>query len=195
MELVLATRNRDKIKEIKEFFKDLNLEIFSIEDFKDIPEIKENGNSFVENSLKKARTVRDYTNRLSLSDDSGLVVFALNGRPGIHSSRYAGEKATYEDNINKLLKEMSDITDRKAKFVCVVSIVTPEGEEHILTGEIEGEILKEKRGESGFGYDPVFFVREYNMTFAEMSMELKNKISHRAIALSKAREFLMSLIK
>jgi len=195
MELVLATRNRDKIKEIKEFFKDLNLKIFSIEDFKDIPEIKENGNSFVENSLKKARTVRDYTNRLSLSDDSGLVVFALNGRPGIHSSRYAGEKATYEDNINKLLKEMSDITDRKAKFVCVVSIVTPEGEEHILTGEIEGEILKEKRGESGFGYDPVFFVREYNMTFAEMSMELKNKISHRAIALSKAREFLMSLIK
>jgi len=195
MELVLATRNKDKIKEIKEFFKDLNLKIFSIEDFKDIPEIKENGNSFVENSLKKARTVRDYTNRLSLSDDSGLVVFALNGRPGIHSSRYAGEKATYEDNINKLLKEMSDITDRKAKFVCVVSIVTPEGEEHILTGEIEGEILKEKRGESGFGYDPVFFVREYNMTFAEMSMELKNKISHRAIALSKAREFLMSLIK
>ena len=194
LEIVIGTRNKDKIREIKELLSDLDIKVYTGFDFPLVTVI-EDGDSFVSNSLKKARIYSDASGKIALSDDSGLMVYALDGRPGVHSARYAGENATYKDNIEKLLREMEGIKDRRAKFVCVVSIVTPEGREYILSGELHGVILEEMRGENGFGYDPVFYIPELGKTLAEIPLEEKNKISHRAKAFTKAKKILEGFLK
>jgi len=194
LEIVLGTRNKDKIREMEKLLSDLDIKILTGFDFP-LVSVIEDGSSFVSNSLKKARKYSEVSGKIALSDDSGLMVYALDGKPGVYSSRYAGENATYKDNIEKLLNEMRGVKDRRAKFVCVVSIVTPEGKEYILSGELHGIILEEMKGEGGFGYDPVFYVPEIGKTLAEIPLEEKNKISHRAKAFSKAKEILKGFIK
>jgi len=169
-----------------------DMEVRSMLDFPAIEEVKEDGDTFAENALKKARSIFEKTGKISLADDTGLVVPALSGAPGVYSARYAGEKAVYEDNVRKLLKEMSGIQNRKAKFVCTMALLFPGGEEHIVSGSVEGLITESPRGRGGFGYDPVFLVPEYKKTFAEMDTELKNRISHRAKALEEVLKILKS---
>lgn len=196
MKIILATRNFDKVKEIETLLKNLAVEILTLADFPEIPDIIEDGQTLEENAVKKAKTVHDLTGLLALADDTGLEVQALDGRPGVYSSRYSGENATYEDNVNKLLKEMNGIPDnqRNARFRCVISIVDINIQKNV-EGICEGRIATQKQGHSGFGYDPIFWVPKYNQTFAEMSLDLKNKISHRGLALQKAKQELIQLLK
>ncbi|HLD29664.1 MAG TPA: XTP/dITP diphosphatase [bacterium] len=190
--MILASKNRDKIRELRMMLEGTDMEVRSMLDFPAIEEVKEDGDTFAENALKKARSIFEKTGKISLADDTGLVVPALSGAPGVYSARYAGEKAVYEDNVRKLLKEMSGIQNRKAKFVCTMALLFPGGEEHIVSGSVEGLITESPRGRGGFGYDPVFLVPEYKKTFAEMDTELKNRISHRAKALEEVLKILKS---
>ncbi|NIP29040.1 MAG: XTP/dITP diphosphatase [Candidatus Dadabacteria bacterium] len=183
--IIIATRNKGKLKEFKSILKNNYDEILSLHDFDDIPEIVEDGASFNENAYKKAKVISDYLKTDTIADDSGIVVEALDGAPGIYSARFAGVDATDEDNIDKLLSEMKDIDNRKAKFVCSIALVNKNGEHKFFSGECKGIITKEKKGSHGFGYDPVFYLPEYGKTMAEISPELKNKISHRSKALQK----------
>ena len=191
MKLVIATHNRDKVKEIKTLLTNTAFDVLTLDDFPDIKEIVEDGETLEQNAFKKAKTVFDKTGLLSLADDTGLEVDALNGRPGVYSSRFSGENATYDDNVNKLLGMMEDVSDpgRNAKFRCVISIVG-RGIKKFAEGICPGKIIRDKRGEKGFGYDPVFYVPEYEKTLAEMDLELKNEISHRGLALKKAIQIL-----
>lgn len=195
-ELVLATRNEDKIREIKEILKNLNLRILTYRDFPSFPRVKEDGKTLEENALKKAREVARVCGKVSLADDSGLEVEALEGKPGIFSSRFAGEGCTYEDNTRKLLKLMEKISPEKrgATFRCVICISDPEGKCILLEGKCKGKITLKPRGKGGFGYDPVFLPQGQRLTFAEMSPEEKNRISHRARALKKAKEILKNIL-
>ena len=209
-EIVLATRSKDKIREIKAILKDLNLKILSLSDFPSIPEILEEGKTFEENAIKKARISADLTHKLSLADDSGLEVDALGGKPGVYSSRFAGEKADDLKRNKKLLKLMEGVSPdkRTARYQCVIVIAKPQGVSNksltngikapkgvkIFKGSCEGLIGNELRGSYGFGYDPLFIVPEYNCTMAELKPEIKNKISHRAKALEKAKEFLANWV-
>lgn len=189
-EIVLATQNRDKMREIKDILGDLKIEILTPYDFRDVPQVVEDGKTLEENAFKKARVVADFTGKYALADDSGLEVDALDGAPGVYSSRFAGEGCTYRDNNIKLLKLLENVNERGARFRCVVVLVNPDGEGETTEGIIEGTISDEIKGENGFGYDPVFIVPEYNKTFAEIGLEIKNKISHRAQALNKMKEIL-----
>jgi len=188
--LVLATTNKGKLAEMREMLKSFEVEILSLADFGPIPEIIEDGETFDDNAYKKAHQTAKYLGLPAIADDSGLVVEALGGRPGVHSARYAGPDATDEDNIRKLLAEMEGVDDRRAAFECVISIAVPSGPALTYEGRCEGEIAREPAGESGFGYDPVFFCPEYGRTFAQCSMEEKNRVSHRGRALAEmAAEF------
>jgi XTP/dITP diphosphohydrolase len=186
--IVIATSNPYKFLEVKETLKDLPYQFVGLNEFPDIPEIEETGKTLLENSLIKARTVHEITGFPTVADDTGLEVNCLNGAPGIRSARYAGEKATSKDNLNKLLKDLKGVPFRKrlAQFRTVISFVT-DLKEHWVEGIVKGIILEESRGDSGFGYDPIFYIPELNKTFAELSMERKNKISHRGLALEKFR--------
>jgi XTP/dITP diphosphohydrolase len=190
--LVVATRNRDKLREIQAILYGTEVRVLSMNDFPEFPEVAETGATLAENAIKKAKEIFAATQLPSLADDTGLEVTALNGRPGVYSSRYAGENATYSDNVRKLLKEMKLIPtpDRKAMFRTVMALVNGK---HVFTveGMQCGEILFEPRGNNGFGYDPVFWVAEHNQTFAEMPLELKNRISHRGRALAKIKKILI----
>jgi XTP/dITP diphosphohydrolase len=190
--LVLATRNPHKIKEIKDILIDLNLEILTTEDFPKIPPLVEDGKTLDENALKKARVVFKVTQLPSLADDSGLEVFYLGKRPGVFSSRYAGSHATYEDNNKLLLSELKGVPPRRrnAQFRCVVAFVTDKGE-RAVEGVMEGAMIEAPRGSNGFGYDPIFKPKGFDQTYAEMPSVLKNKISHRAKALGRARSLLL----
>jgi XTP/dITP diphosphohydrolase len=181
-EAVLATGNKGKIREFSGLLEGLFGKILSLNDLESPPAVIEDGETFRENALKKARAVAAYSGLPALADDSGLEVEALGGRPGVYSARYAGEGAVDSDNIAKLLSELQGVANRKARFVCFLALVTPGGDETIVSGECEGIIIDEPRGQGGFGYDPVFFLQEYNKTMAEIAPELKNKISHRARA-------------
>ncbi len=181
-EIIIATTNRGKTKEFAELLKGVFENIFSLIDFDSVPSIVEDGKTFGENALKKARTVAGFTGRTTLADDSGLEVEALGGRPGIFSARYAGENAGDKQNINKLLQELSDKADRNARFVCSLALVFPDGQEIVAEGTCEGIIVDEPRGEGGFGYDPVFFLPELGKTMAELAPHEKNLVSHRARA-------------
>lgn len=185
MKIIVATSNAGKIREIKKIFSDENVEILSMSEVGIDIEIEENGTTFEENSLIKARTISKLTGEISLADDSGLCVDALGGAPGIYSARYAGENATDGERIEKLLSELSDVDDRKAKFVSVISVVCPDGLELTACGEVKGKIAKEVFGNGGFGYDPVFISDELGKTFGEASCDEKNEISHRARAINK----------
>ncbi|MEQ9618766.1 MAG: XTP/dITP diphosphatase [Deltaproteobacteria bacterium] len=181
-EVVLATRNSGKVREFSGLLQGIFAKVISLSDLDSPPEVTEDGATFRENALKKARAIAQFSGRAALADDSGLEVDALGGEPGVYSARYAGENASDEDNILKLLRELNGIDDRKARFVCCLALVTPEGGETVVEGTCEGVILTEPRGEGGFGYDPVFFLPEYGKAMAEIPPGLKNEISHRARA-------------
>jgi len=165
--IVLATTNKNKIKEFREMVKDFPVEIRSVGDFGPIPECIEDGETFEENAYKKALHTAKILGLPAISDDSGLEVEALGGAPGVYSARYAGESASDEENCEKLLREMKGKTNRKAAFQCVLSIAVPSGPALTYEGTCEGIILEEKQGDSGFGYDPLFFYEPFNKSFAE----------------------------
>ncbi len=191
-EVVLATRNKDKITEIKQILSDLNIRILTFMDFKDFPIVKEDGKTLEENAIKKAKQICLFTNRFSLADDSGLEVDILKGKPGVLSSRFSGEGASYNDNNNKLLRLLKTVPfkERKAKFHCVAVLFSPQGEYWIQHGILEGYIAMKKVGDFGFGYDPLFFLPSYNKTVAQFNLNEKNKISHRAIAFRKIKDII-----
>lgn len=182
--IVLATRNEGKIKEFKEMLKDFPVEIKNLNDFGPIPEVEEDGETFDDNAYKKALFAAKVLGLPAIADDSGLVVEALAGAPGVKSARYSGEKAGDKDNINKLLKEMAGQSNRKAAFECVLSIAVPSGPALTYEGRCEGEITLQPQGNAGFGYDPVFYYPAYDKTFAEISGTEKNRVSHRGRALT-----------
>lgn len=189
--LLVATGNQDKLREMKAVLNGIPVQILSIGEFPDLPEVEESGATLVENAVQKAREIHDRTGYPALADDTGLEVEALAGKPGVYSSRYAGENASYSENVRKLLEEMKGLPEpqRRARFRTVIAFVNGN---HVITTEgiQEGIILSQQRGNNGFGYDPVFYVPEYGQTFAEMPTELKNQISHRGKALRKMRQTL-----
>ena len=189
--IVLATGNQDKVKEIVDILKNLDIELLTLKDFPGVPGVVEDGKTLEENALKKARVISGFTKLPAVSDDTGLEVDALNGAPGVYSSRYSGENATYADNVKKLLGDLENVPPekRQARFRCAVALYS-EKNTQIIEGVCEGEITDQPHGSEGFGYDPVFFVSEYDCTFAEMDLNLKNKISHRAKAFLKLRNLL-----
>ena len=182
--LVIATRNKNKLREFREILKDLQIEIQSLDDFGPTPEAIEDGVSFDENAYKKAIHTAKVLGLPAIADDSGLVVDALNGEPGVYSARYAGENATDEENCNKLLNALQGVENRRAHFQCVLSIAVPSGPALTYEGRCDGVIIDDKRGDNGFGYDPIFYFEEFGKTFAELSMEEKNRVSHRGKALA-----------
>jgi XTP/dITP diphosphohydrolase len=197
LKVVLATRNAGKVREMVDILSPHGFEVISLQEFPEIGEIIEDGASFKENAMIKATTVAAHTGLIALADDSGLEVDALDGAPGIHSSRFAGEEKDDLANNRKLLELLSDIPAEKrtARFKCVVAIAEQDGWVHIAEGSCEGVIIDEPRGEGGFGYDPLFYVPAYNKTFAELEPDVKNKISHRARALEGAIDILLDLKK
>ncbi len=195
MKIVLASNNPDKVKEVKEILGPLGIEIFSLKDLGIKIEIEEDQPTFEGNARKKARTVFELTGLPTIADDSGLMVEALDGAPGVYSSRYAGEEHNYEKNNQKLLQELKNKPEpHRAKFVCFINYMT-ETEDEIFIGETSGEILKEPRGTNGFGYDPLFKPDGFDKSYAELPSEIKNKISHRYKALVKFRNYLVEKLK
>ena len=187
MEILLATHNQHKKEEIQQILGE-HYQVTSLTDYHLLEEIEENGNSFHENALIKAQYCFEKTGKASVGDDSGLVIPALDGRPGIFSARYA-EPHNFEANIKKVLEEMKDIDNREAYFITVMCLVDAEGE-HYFEGRVYGDITTEKKGEKGFGYDPIFIPKNHTLSFAEMKPEEKNKISHRYEAVNRFLEFL-----
>ena len=189
--IILATRNLDKVREIRAIMNSLPLEIESLERYSDVPEVIEDGLTLEENALKKARQIFQATGLSALSDDTGLEVFSLGLQPGVISARYAGPNASYEDNCRKLLRELQSVPtgNRQARFRCV-SVFTDGSMEKIAEGICHGTIIEEPRGDGGFGYDPVFVPDGYHQTFAELPAEIKNRISHRAKAFRRMTEIL-----
>ena len=187
--LLIATCNKDKVREISAKLEPLGIEIKSLIDFPEILEVVEDRDTLEGNALKKAEAGFNHTGIPTLADDTGLEVEALNGAPGVYSSRYAGKNATYADNRTKLLLEMENVPEgrRQAAFRTAAVIYDNDGYE-VVEGRCAGVIIFTERGDSGFGYDPIFLIPEYEQTFAEMPLELKNKISHRGIAFAKAIE-------
>lgn len=190
--ILIATANQGKVKEIRDLVHDLPIEFLSLADVENPPDVEEDQDTFEGNALKKAHALAKATGMVSLADDSGLCVDALDGRPGVHSARYAGEGKTDAEKCLYLLREMSTIPDdrRTARFVCVIALVTPSGEEHLFRGTCEGRILRELHGTAGFGYDPIFFYEPAKCTFAEMDRQAKNQVSHRGRALREVAKFL-----
>lgn len=196
--LIVASGNPHKIEEIKDILKDLPIEVFSKDEvgLKDL-EVIEDKATLEENAIKKAKEISKRTEGIVIADDTGLFVDKLNERPGIYSARYAGENATYQDNNKKLLKELEEVStdERTARFKTVIALVINDSDVRTLYGECEGKIAFSPKGDKGFGYDPLFIVKNYAKTFAELGEEVKNKISHRAKALKKLREELENILK
>ena len=190
--MIVATKNKGKIREIREALKGLGLRIYALSDFPDVPEMIEDGKSFTENALKKARFYSKVFGKLTLADDSGLEVDSLKGLPGVYSARYSGERASSQENNRKLLKEMEGIpfSRRGARFKCIMALVSPDGEETMTEGSCKGRIGMREKGRRGFGYDPLFILPKYGKTMAELSLKEKNKISHRGNALRKLRKII-----
>ncbi len=188
MKLLIATRNRHKLQEIKQLFDLPDMEIISAFDFPEIPDVVEDGKTFEANAIKKATTLAIATKHWALSDDSGLEVNALGGAPGVYSARYAGEPSDTVANNRKLLQELEGKADRSAQFRCVIALSEPSGRAQYVEGTCTGHIVEEERGTNGFGYDPLFVPTGYTETFAELSSEEKNQLSHRGRALALALE-------
>ena len=186
MALVFATNNQNKLKEVKS---KLKAEILGLADIHCTEDIEETGKTFEENAFIKAKYVLDKYGYDCFADDSGLEVEALDGAPGVYSARYAGDHGNAEANMNKLLENLKGIDNRKARFVTVICLINKENTLY-FRGEINGTIINEKRGDDGFGYDPIFVPDGFNRTFAEMTLEEKNKMSHRALALEKMTQHL-----
>lgn len=193
--LVLATHNKGKITELKRMLSAFDITVKGLDDFVPVPEAIEDGLSFEENAYKKAYSTARSLGLPALADDSGLVVRALGGEPGVHSARYAGDHASDEDRYKKLLKEMEGKTDRAAYFECAIVIALPTGQSMTFAGRCEGEITIEPAGDEGFGYDPVFLYPPLKMTFAQIPLEEKNKISHRGMAMARLKERFNEVLK
>jgi XTP/dITP diphosphohydrolase len=194
-EILLATRNPDKVRELAALLGELGIRIRTLADFPAAPEVEEDGSTCEANALKKAREIAAATGIPSVADDTGLEVDALGGRPGVFAARYAGEGATYEDNCRKLLKELDGVPParRTARFLTVAALAMPGGHSRVATGTLVGVIAEECAGSQGFGYDPLFFVSELGRTLAELTLEEKNRISHRAKAFRAMADILRPL--
>ncbi|MGE5416233.1 MAG: XTP/dITP diphosphatase [Acidobacteriota bacterium] len=192
MQLILATRNQKKKRELQEIIADLDLEVLSLDAFPNIPEVEEDGETFVENAIKKALIVAEHSGLFALADDSGLEVDAINGQPGVYSARFAGEPSDDERNNRKLLNLLQDVPDseRTARFKCVVAVAAPDGRVATAEGTCEGCIGYKTVGEGGFGYDPLFIPEGFDKTFAELGSAVKHSISHRGRALAQAKSIL-----
>jgi XTP/dITP diphosphohydrolase len=195
--LVLATRNRGKVREIGSALATPSLALQSLNDFPDLPEVIEDGASFLENALKKARTISDSLHLPVLADDSGLAVDYLQGAPGIYSARFSGPRATDQENNEKLLTLLQGVPEEKrtARFVCLLVLYPPSGRWVRTEGICEGRIAVAPEGDQGFGYDPVFYLPEFQKTMAQLPLEMKNWISHRAKALEKMKPHILSLLR
>ena len=193
MQLVLATNNEDKIREIKHLLDDLPVTVLTRDDFLEFPDVEETGATLEENALLKARAIAKFCDLPALADDSGLEVDALNGAPGVYSSRYAGEDCTYADNNRKLIQQLQGVPHEKrtARFRCVIAIDWADGTTDTVEGVAEGYITEKSAGIEGFGYDPVFFYPPEGKRFSEMTLEEKNLVSHRGKALQKARDVII----
>ena len=195
MKLLIATRNLYKLQEIKAIFNMPSIDLVTINDFSSLPEVIEDGATFESNAIKKSVVLAISSRIWTLADDSGLQVDCLNGEPGVHSARYAGEPVNYAANNAKLLQAMSGKTERTARFCCSVALSSPSGRSQVVMGTCEGSIIENERGVNGFGYDPLFVPNGYSQTFAEMDNVSKNKISHRAVALNRAIEIWGEMLK
>jgi XTP/dITP diphosphohydrolase len=194
--IIVASNNAHKIKEIKQMLEALSFEVVSLKEAGINVDVEENGTTFMENAYIKANEIHKmHKEDLILADDSGLMVDAVGGAPGVYSARYAGEHGNDKKNNEKLLEELKGkaMEERTAKFVCAMVLITNDERVIKVQGEIEGYIKEELNGGGGFGYDPLFFVPDYNMTFGEMTEEMKNSISHRSRALSKLKEELQKI--
>jgi len=193
-DIVLATRNRHKRDELAALLSDLDVRIRTMDEFPNVPEVVEDGETCQANAIKKAKTVAAATGMIAVADDTGLEVDVLGGRPGVYAARYAGEHATYEDNWLKLLRELKGVPveRRTARFITVAAIASPEGDVQVAQGILDGQIAEEPSGSKGFGYDPVFLLPESGKTLAELSPEEKNRISHRAKAFAQVRQLLQN---
>ncbi len=194
---MLATTNRKKAEEMKRMFAGYDISFITLHSFPGCPEVVEDGKTFRANALKKARAVSKFTGLPTVADDSGLEVAALGGAPGVFSARYAGERASDSENVKKLLRDMRPLADnklREARFVCCIAFATPEGKHRTFTGYVKGIIGKGQKGFNGFGYDPVFYPEGHNKTFAEMTDQEKDQLSHRGRAMKKLYRYLKSML-
>jgi len=194
--LLISTKNQKKLAEIEAIFSPFHLECLTLKDFQDLMDVEENGSTFQENALIKARTYCRATGLLTLAEDSGICVKALDGRPGVYSARYAGPGRNDDENLDKVLEEMLPIPKgkRQAWYQSAVALASPDGREGVVEGKVEGELLFERRGTGGFGYDPIFYYPPFKATFAEVPQEEKNRVSHRFKALQAARQLLTRLL-
>ena len=192
IDILVATRNAGKVREIRKALRGLGLRIDSLQDFRNVPGVEEDGKSFSENALKKARFYSKLYGRLTLSDDSGLEVDSLNGAPGIYSARFAGLKASDRENNLKLLRQMEGIppSKRRARFRCSIAVVSPDGRETVVEGKCSGRVGLKEVGGRGFGYDPLFVFPRLGKTMAQLTVEEKNEVSHRGKALRKLRRII-----
>jgi XTP/dITP diphosphohydrolase len=192
MKILIATKNIGKVKEFQAMFQDFGIEVISLLDLKDSPDVEETGSTFEENAILKAEAICSKMKIPVIADDSGLEIDALEGRPGVYSARYAGSQKSDEDNMDKVLKELSGVTgqNRTARFVCALAFARPDEKTFVVRGACEGEILSERRGNEGFGYDPIFYLPHLKRSMAELSKDEKNTISHRAVALRKLKNFI-----
>ena len=197
MKIVFASGNEGKVREIREMLEGMGIELVSLSNYTHMPEIIEDGKSFLENALKKAKIISEFTGETVLADDSGLQVEVLGGEPGIYSSRYAGEKATDEENNAALLAKLKNIPQEKrtAFFICVLVLYRKDGSYDYFEGKWNGQIIDERLGKNGFGYDPIFLVPELKMTAAELPAEIKNKVSHRGQAFAQLKKALEGRLK
>lgn len=191
MDVVLATRNIKKVDEISRILGNMDINLLTLNDVPSCPEVEEDAGTFEGNAIKKALVIARCTKKISVADDSGLEVYALGNAPGVMSARYAGENAKDIDNIDKLLVEMEHLPDggRRARFVCYIALAFPDEKVVVFSGFVEGHIGREPRGSLGFGYDPVFYPVGYERTFAEMSPDEKDALSHRKAALEQLKSF------
>jgi XTP/dITP diphosphohydrolase len=196
-EVIIATKNRGKAKEFESLFAPKGFQVKTLLDYPEIGDIEETGSTFEENAVLKAESVSRQIGKIVIADDSGLMVDALDGKPGVYSARYAGEEKNDEANIDKVLKELEGVPDaeRTARFYCALAVASPNQPTLTFSGTCEGSILKERRGSNGFGYDPIFYVAEKGKSMAELLPDEKNQISHRAIALRKLEEQLDTLLE
>jgi len=192
LEILIATNNLGKVKEIKDILNSPEIKILTIKDFPNLPKVEEDGKNYQENAFKKAGKISEYTGKICLADDSGLEIDYLKGEPGIYSSRWGNSD---EERINKVLKLLKNvpINKRNAKFICSAVLVFPDGKRYMVKEECKGSITFKPKGTHGFGYDPIFLVPEYNKTFAELGDEIKNRISHRGKAMRKMAEIIKEI--
>lgn len=190
--IIFATTNENKVREVKMMMEGFDVELYTMKDAGIDVDIVEDGTTFEENAIIKAKTIMEMTGEIALADDSGLEVDYLDGAPGIYSARFLGEETSYDVKNNYIIEQLKDVKgkDRSARFVCAMAVAFPDGEVLTCKGTIEGVIAYEQKGKNGFGYDPIVYVPEYEMTTGEMKPELKNSISHRGKALEQMKEIL-----